>query len=89
VANENDMPLFVGELDSVARGGFAAYGFDYADIGYEAGLMAAQILKGDKEPADLPVQYPQKLKLVINKKAAKEMNVELKDEWKDVAEYIE
>lgn len=89
VANENDMPLFVGELDSLSKGGFAAYGFDYEDIGYEAGLMAAQILRGEKKPADLPVQYPPEIKLVINKKAAKEMNVELKDEWKDVAEYIE
>ena len=89
VANDNDMPLFVGELDSVARGGFAAYGFDYEDIGYEAGQMAVQILKGEKTTAELPVQYPQNLKLVINKKAAEEMNVEIKDEWKDLAEIIE
>ena len=89
VANDNDLPLFVGEFDSVKRGGFAAYGFDYKDIGYEAGLLAAQILKGEKKPSELPAQYPQNLKLVINKKAAKEMNIELKDEWKDIAEFIE
>jgi putative tryptophan/tyrosine transport system substrate-binding protein len=89
VANENDIPLFVGELDSVAKGGFAAYGFDYADIGYEAGVMAAQILKGEKQPSELPVQYPQNLKLVINKKAAEEMNIELKEEWDSLAEYLE
>lgn len=89
VANENDIPLFVGELDSVKKGGFAAYGFEYEDIGYEAGLMAAQILKGEKQPADMPVQYPPEINLVINKTAAKEMNVELKDEWNDIAEYIE
>lgn len=89
VANENDIPLFVGELDSVAKGGFAAYGFDYADIGYEAGVMAAQILKGEKQPSELPVQYPQNLKLVINKKAAEEMNIELKEEWDSLAEYLD
>lgn len=89
VANEEDIPLFVGELDSVNRGGFAAYGFSYEDIGYEAGLMAAQILKGEKQPSELPAQYPQNLKLVINKKAAEEMNIELKDEWNDIAEFIE
>ena len=44
VANANKLPLIVGELDSVERGGLAAYGFDYYDIGYEAGQMAAQIL---------------------------------------------
>ncbi len=89
VANEKDIPLFVGELDSVDRGGFAAYGFSYEDIGYEAGLMAAQILKGEKEPSELPAQYPQNLKLVINKTAADEMNIKLKDEWNDIAEFIE
>ncbi|MBM4764182.1 ABC transporter substrate-binding protein [Bacillus sp. B15-48] len=89
VANENNIPLFVGELDSVAKGGFAAFGFNYEDIGYEAGLMAAQILKGEKQPSELPVQYPQNLKLVINKKAAEEMNIEMKEEWDSLAEYIE
>ncbi|PLR87351.1 ABC transporter substrate-binding protein [Bacillus sp. V33-4] len=87
-ANDNDIPLFVGELDSVQRGGFAAYGFDYADIGHEAGVMAAQILKGEKKPAEIPVQYPQKLKLVINEKAAEDMNIEIKEEWKETAEFV-
>jgi putative ABC transport system substrate-binding protein len=89
VASDHDIPLFVGELDSVKRGGFAAYGFDYYDIGYEAGEMAAQILKDGKKPADLPVQYPKKLKLLINKKAAKDMGVELNPEWDSIAEYTE
>ncbi|BBW97280.1 ABC transporter substrate-binding protein [Geobacillus sp. FSL W8-0032] len=89
VANEHDIPLFVGELDSVKRGGFAAYGFDYYDIGYEAGEMAAQILQDGKKPSELPVQYPKKLKLVINKKAAQEMGIKLNPEWDSIAEYIE
>ena len=89
VAEENELPLFVGELDSVERGGFAAYGFDYEDIGYEAGLMAAEILKGEKQPADIPAKYPEKLELVINKKAAEKMNIEIKDEWKDIATFNE
>lgn len=88
VANDNDIPLFVGELDSIKRGGFAAYGFDYFDIGYEAGEMAAQIIKEGKKPAELPVQYPQKLKLQLNKKAAEEMNIQWKDEWNKIAEVI-
>ncbi|MDQ0162348.1 ABC transporter substrate-binding protein [Bacillus alveayuensis] len=89
VANDKDIPLFVGELDSVHRGGFAAYGFEYFDIGYQAGEMAADILNGDKKPSDIPVQYPQNLKLLINKKAAKEMNIEILDEWQDMAEFVE
>jgi putative tryptophan/tyrosine transport system substrate-binding protein len=89
VSNDNDIPLFVGELDSVKRGGFAAYGFDYFDIGYEAGEMAAQILKDGKLPSELPVQYPQKLMLQLNKTAAQEMNIEWKEEWNNLGEIIE
>lgn len=88
VANKEDIPMFVGELDSVKRGGFAAFGFEFYDIGYEAGQMAVQILKDGKKPGDLPVQPPQNLKLLINEKAAKEMNVEIKEEWKEQAEFV-
>nr|WP_238535170.1 ABC transporter substrate-binding protein [Fictibacillus macauensis] len=89
VAESKKIPLFVGELDSVKKGGFAAYGFDYYDIGYQAGKMAAKILKDGKKPSDLPVEFPKKLKLVINKKAAAAMNVKLNPKWNSIAEYID
>nr|WP_230203661.1 ABC transporter substrate-binding protein [Bacillus massiliigorillae] len=88
VANEKDIPLFVGELDSVKKGGFAAYGFNYYDIGHQAGTMAAEILRDGKKPADIPVQFPEKVQLVINEKAAKEMGITIKEEWKKDAEII-
>ncbi|HEY9577601.1 MAG TPA: ABC transporter substrate-binding protein, partial [Pseudobacillus sp.] len=34
VANAKKIPAFVGESDSVKRGGFASYGFEYHDLGY-------------------------------------------------------
>ncbi|GIN73813.1 ABC transporter substrate-binding protein [Bacillus sp. J14TS2] len=81
VANENKLPLMVGELDSVRRGGLAAYGFEYTDIGYEAGEMAIKILKGAADPEELSVQYPQNLKFVINQETAETIGLEIKDEW--------
>jgi len=65
----------------VARGGLGAYGFEYFDIGYEAGQMAVKILKGEATPADIPAQYPQKLKLLINKKVADDLGINIKDSW--------
>ncbi|MEK4521917.1 ABC transporter substrate-binding protein [Psychrobacillus sp. FSL W7-1457] len=82
VANENKIPVMVGEFDSVKRGGLGAYGFEYYDIGYEAGQMAVKILKGESKPADIPVQVPQKLKLIMNQKTADTIGVDIKDEWK-------
>ncbi|MEK4402940.1 ABC transporter substrate-binding protein [Sporosarcina sp. FSL K6-6792] len=87
VANDNKIPMMVGEFDSVKRGGLAAYGFEYFDIGYEAGQMAVKILKGESKPADLPVQIPQKLKLIMNKDTASTLGLDIKDEWK--AEFSE
>ncbi|MFJ7407905.1 MULTISPECIES: ABC transporter substrate-binding protein [unclassified Lysinibacillus] len=81
VANANKLPLIVGELDSVERGGLAAFGFEYYDIGYEAGQMAVKILKGEATAADTPAQYPQNLKLVVNKKVADDLGIEIKDSW--------
>ena len=81
VANANTLPLIVGELDSVERGGLAAYGFDYFDIGYEAGQMAAQVLLEGKTPADIPSAYPANLKLVINKAVAESLDLKVKPEW--------
>lgn len=87
VANDNKLPMMVGEFDSVKRGGLGAYGFEYFDIGYEAGEMAVKILNGESTPADLPVQYPQNLRFVMNKETADLLGLEIKDEWK--AEFAE
>jgi putative ABC transport system substrate-binding protein len=89
VSEQEKLPLFVGELDSVKRGGFAAYGFSYYDIGYEAGQKALQILKGEKSPGEIPATFPQKLKLEINKDAAANMGVEITDELKGKATIVE
>jgi putative tryptophan/tyrosine transport system substrate-binding protein len=79
VANDKDIPTFVGEGDSVKRGTFASYGFDYHDLGYTTGKMAIEIIKG-KKPSDMPVGFPENLELIVNKKAAKEEGVNLTDE---------
>lgn len=88
-ANDYDIPLFVGETDSVEKGAFAAFGISYEAIGYETGKMAIEILKDGKKPSEIPAKYPSEIELVINKKAAKEMNVELKEEWNDIAKFLE
>lgn len=87
VANDNKLPVMVGEFDSVKRGGLGAFGFDYFDIGYEAGEMAVKILNGEAKPEELAVQFPQNVKFVVNPQAAELLGIEIKDEWEaEVAE---
>ncbi|MDP4106819.1 MAG: ABC transporter substrate-binding protein, partial [Bacillota bacterium] len=79
VANSQKIPTFVGEGDSVKRGTFASYGLDYHDLGYSTGKMAVEILKG-KKPSDIPVGFPENLQLYINKKAAQQEGITLKED---------
>ncbi|MFC7685887.1 ABC transporter substrate-binding protein [Ureibacillus sp. GCM10028918] len=81
VASANQLPLMVGELDSVERGGLGAYGFEYYDIGYEAGEMAVKILNGEATPSEIPSAYPANLKLLINKGAADTLGLEISESW--------
>jgi putative tryptophan/tyrosine transport system substrate-binding protein len=89
VANDKDIPLFVGELDSLKKGGVAASGFSYEDLGYQTGLMAVKILDGDKKPSELNVETPEDAVLTFNKAAAEEQGLEIKDEWADLVEFLE
>lgn len=79
VCNENRIPLFAGDVDSVSRGAVAAYGLDYYLVGYSAGKKAALILKGTK-PGDIPWGPVEKFSLVINENAASLQGVTLSPE---------
>ncbi|WP_251555149.1 ABC transporter substrate-binding protein [Neobacillus muris] len=89
VANSKKIPLFVGELDSMKKGAVAASGFSYYDLGYQSGVMAADILSGNKKPSEIPVELPNSLKLVINTKAAEAQGLKVKDEWKNLGEFYD
>jgi putative ABC transport system substrate-binding protein len=89
VANSNKIPLFVGELDSMKKGAVAASGFNYYDIGYQSGVMAAEILSGKKKPSEIPVELPKTLKLVINKKAAEAQGLKVNPDWEKLGEFYE
>jgi len=89
ISQTQKIPLFVGELDSVNAGGFAAFGFNYFDIGYQTGEMAISVLNGDKKISELAVQYPNELTLVINKGASEKMGIEWNKEWETLGDIIE
>lgn len=76
VCNENNIPLFAGDRDSVPRGAIAAYGLDYFLVGYTAGKMAARILKGE-DPGNVPAGMAAGYSLWVNLKAAQEQNARL------------
>jgi len=76
VAEENDIPLISGDTDSVERGTLASVGFNYYEVGKETAGVVVRILKGE-EPGAIPVTFASGTDLVVNRKAAEGMGVEL------------
>lgn len=58
------------------EGALIAYGPDYVSMYRKAPLYIDRIIKGTK-PADLPVEQPTKVELIINLKTAKALGLEL------------
>ncbi|MNB65906.1 ABC transporter substrate binding protein [compost metagenome] len=82
VANENKLPFFSSDRDTVEKGAVATVGFKYYDHGYQVGQMAVDVLKNGKKIGDLPVTVQQKLDVILNLKAAAAQGVEVTDAMK-------
>ena len=80
VCQENKIPLYAGDADSVKSGAAAGYGPNYTELGKQAGYQAALIL-GGTPIKDIPVIYAKDLpgneQLSINEKSATAQGVTL------------
>jgi putative ABC transport system substrate-binding protein len=69
-AIKEKLPLMTSLLVNVQRGCLATYAADYNALGKQGAVLAHKILKGAK-PADLPIELPHKVNLVLNLTTAK------------------
>jgi putative tryptophan/tyrosine transport system substrate-binding protein len=70
------LPAVYGFRDHVDAGGLISYGVNLAQNFRRSATYVDKILKGAK-PGDLPVEFPNKLELVINLKTAKALGLEI------------
>ena len=70
LAEQHRLPAAYPFRIFTANGGLMSYGLDYVAIYRQAADYVDRILRGT-QPADLPVEAPNKFELVINLKAAK------------------
>jgi putative ABC transport system substrate-binding protein len=74
MALERRLPSIYARREAVQAGGLVAYGASLSDQIGRATAYADRILKGAR-PAELPVEQPTKLELVINLKTAKALSL--------------
>ncbi|MDD3521040.1 MAG: ABC transporter substrate-binding protein [Actinomycetota bacterium] len=85
VTVESKTPVICGESGMVENGGLATLGINYYDLGYQAGLMGVKILKGEANPAEMPIESAAEFDFAINGTVANEIGLEIPEE---LQEYI-
>ena len=76
LAARHGLPANFDRKEIAIDGGLMSYGMNNFDMYRQVGIYTGQILKGAK-PADLSVQQPTKVELVVNLKTAKSLGLEL------------
>jgi putative ABC transport system substrate-binding protein len=75
-AARNKVPAVYWTSDFVRDGGLLSYGADTVDTYRRAASYVDRILRGEK-PGDLPVQFPTKFEMLVNRKTATALGLEI------------
>ena len=75
-ATKNGLGTIFAFPAAVREGALVAYGVDYVHMYSRAPFYVERILKGAK-PADLPVEGPSRVELLVNLQAAKALGIEV------------
>ena len=76
LAAARKIPAVYGYRDFVDEGGLMSYGPDRPDQYRRTAIYVDKILKGAK-PSELPIEQPTKFELIVNRKTAKSLGIEL------------
>jgi ABC-type uncharacterized transport system substrate-binding protein len=81
------LPTISNAREFVEAGALMNYGVSLSANFYRAAYFVDKILKGDK-PADLPVEFPTKIEMIINLKTAKTLGIDIPPAVKVLADEV-
>ena len=80
------IPVICGEEGICEGCGVAALSISYYDLGYATGEMAAKVLAGEEDIAELPVEFAPEFTKVYNADLAEALGVEIPDDYEAIGE---
>lgn len=84
IAEPAGIPLIAGEEGICKKCGVATLSIDYYDIGYEAGLMAYEILVNGANPGDMEIGYAKEFTKEYMKDRAAALEVAIPEDYKEI-----
>lgn len=78
-AEQQNIPVFVSDVDIVEQGAVAALGPNQYELGLQTAELIVRVLKGE-DVGGIPVQLPKKTELYLNLKAAKKLGLNISKE---------
>lgn len=87
VLQDNNLPLFTGDIESVKRGAIGTIGNDEYDCGRQGAVLVARILKGEKA-GDIVPEEIRKRTLMVNQTSAGKIGLSLPKSVLDKADEV-
>jgi putative tryptophan/tyrosine transport system substrate-binding protein len=87
LANRYRLPSIYAFHNLAEEGGLISYGVDVSDLFRRGAIYVDRVLKGTN-PADLPVQLPEKFELVINLKTARDLGLTVSNQVQLLADKV-
>ena len=75
ISLDTGVPVFAADTSMTMTGGIATLGISYFDLGWQSGLMAAQVLRGEAVPAEMPIQWAEYFSYTVNGEMAELLGI--------------
>lgn len=84
ISLEKKVPVVAGEEGICAGCGVATLSINYYDLGVATGKMAAKILKGEANIAEMPIEYAPKFTKKYNKVNCEKLGIEIPEDYEAI-----